>query len=57
MKITEITAITLRAPVTRVGIATCANPARIRDGHFVAPETLGAGMEPSADTLSKINLA
>ena len=57
MKMIEITAVTLRAPVTRVGIATCANPARIRDGHFVAPETPGAGMGPSADTLSKINLA
>lgn len=57
MKMIESTAMTLRAPVTRVGIATCANPARIRDGHFFAPETFGDSIEPSADTLSKINLA
>jgi L-alanine-DL-glutamate epimerase-like enolase superfamily enzyme len=31
------------------------HPAQIRDGHFVAPDTPGAGMEPTAEALQKIN--
>ncbi len=57
MKMTKITAISLHAPVTRVRIAPCANPARNRDGYFAAPEAPCAGMAPSAEALAKINLA
>jgi L-alanine-DL-glutamate epimerase-like enolase superfamily enzyme len=32
------------------------HPAQIRDGHFVAPEAPGAGMEPSPAALAQINV-
>lgn len=31
------------------------HPAQVRDGHFVAPEVPGAGMEPTAEALARIN--
>lgn len=33
------------------------HPAQIRDGHFVAPEAPGAGMEPTPEALARINRA
>jgi hypothetical protein len=31
------------------------HPAQVSDGHFIAPEAPGAGMEPTPEALAKIN--